>query len=226
MDAVVLDLFGTLVSAPTPRERTHAASQLAAVLGCTAARVESYLGSTWQVRHDGALPTLSGLAAHLVRAVGGSEAALVPLEHELRSLGQARLHPDPTVTHALHALRTTGLRLGVLSDASAEIAAAWPHSPLADLVDAAIFSCHNGALKPDQRLYNRIQTVLGVPAHRMLYIGDGGGDELHGAHQAGMTAVAVCRRGPDEALSFNTTDWAGPTLDAVEDLPTYLQGKQ
>ncbi|WP_143531889.1 hypothetical protein [Saccharothrix sp. ALI-22-I] len=34
MQAVVLDLFGTLVTAPTPEERTGAASRVAAVVGC------------------------------------------------------------------------------------------------------------------------------------------------------------------------------------------------
>ncbi|WP_158566862.1 HAD family hydrolase [Actinomadura craniellae] len=222
MDAVVLDLFGTLVAAPTPQERARAAARLAAVAGCDPAAVERYFRATWLVRHDGTLPTPTDLATHLIRAVHGPDQAVGPVTDELLALGQARLRPAPSVVHALESLRGRGLRLGILSDASAEIAAAWPKSPLAALADAAVFSCQAKATKPDQRLYSRIRAELGVPAHRTLYVGDGGGDELHGALAAGMAAVAVRRRGPANALAFGDTDWSGPILDSAEHVPAYL----
>jgi putative hydrolase of the HAD superfamily len=222
MDAVVLDLFGTLVAAPTLEERAHAASRLATVVGCTIATVERYFRDTWHVRHDGTLPTLTDLATHVVRALHGPNTAIGLITRELRALGKARLVPAPSVVYALKSLRSKRLRLGILSDASAEIAAAWPRSPLAALVDAAVFSCHAGTVKPDQRLYDHICDELHVPAHRTLYVGDGGGDELHGALAAGMGAVAVRRRGPAGALVFGHTDWSGPILDSAEHLPAYL----
>lgn len=222
MEAVVLDLFGTLVTAPTPEERAHAASRVAAVVGCDTTTVERYFHDTWHVRHDGTLPTLADLAAHLVRAAHGPDAVIGPVAGELRTLGHARLVPAPSVVEALKSLRGKRIRLGILSDASAEIAATWPSSPLAELVDAAIFSCTAGAVKPDQRLYGRICAELDVQSDRTLYVGDGGGDELRGALAAGMAAVAVRRRGPIDALSFGDTDWSGPIRDAVEHVPAYL----
>lgn len=222
MDAVVLDLFGTLVAAPTPRERVHAAVRLAHTLDCDPAVVDDYFLSTWPIRHDGTLPALADLATHLVDTVGARATAVEPVTHELRALGRARLAPDVSVVEALQSLRGQGRRLGVLSDASAEIAAAWPASSLAPLMDAAVFSCEIGCTKPDQRLYARISRELDVPVRRTLYVGDGGGDELHGALAHGMAAVAVRRRGPNDALAFGDTAWSGPVLDAIETLPTYL----
>lgn len=219
---MVLDLFGTLVDAPTPNERAHAASRLATRLGCGTATVEDYFDSTWYVRHAGTLPTLEDLATHLVRAVRGSDEVVKAVADELHALGRARLVPAPSIVYALKSLRGNGVRLGILSDASAEIVAAWSTSPLAALVDAAVFSCAAGAVKPDQRLYRDILTDLDVSPHRTLYVGDGGGDELRGAIAAGMAAVAVRRRGPSGALAFNHTDWPGPILDAAEDVPAYL----
>ncbi|MGH8901362.1 MAG: HAD family hydrolase [Egibacteraceae bacterium] len=226
MQAVVLDLFGTLVTAPTPEERARAASRVAAVVGCDTTTVESYFRGTWHVRHDGTLPALADLAAHLVRAVRGPDAAVGPVADELRTLGQARLVPAPSVVYALKSLRSKRLRLGILSDASAEIVAAWPRSPLAALVDAAVFSCTAGAVKPDQRLYGRICAELDVPSDRTLYVGDGGGDELRGALVGGMAAVAVRRRGPTNALVFGDTDWSGPVLDAAEQVLAYLAERE
>jgi len=83
----------------------------------------------------------------------------------------------------------------------------------------------DGSVKPDQRLYTRIRDELDAPAHRTLYVGDGGGDELRGALAAHMTAVAVRRRGPSAALAFGDSDsWSGPVLDAAEQVPAYLAG--
>jgi len=222
VDAVVLDLFGTLVGAPTPAERSHAATRLARVIGCDPPDVEDYFLAAWQVRHDGTLAAVSALAAHLIRAVGGRDSVVDPVVHELCDLGRARLVPDTSVVQTLISLRSKGFRLGVLSDASAEIVATWPTGRLATVVDAAVFSCAAGRTKPDQRLYARVSGELGVPARRTLYCGDGGGDELHGALDHGMIVVGVRRRGPANTLAFGDTEWSGATIDTVEQLPTYL----
>lgn len=222
VDAVVFDLFGTLVTAPTPQERAYAASRLASAVGCEGATVERYFLRTWHVRHDGTLPTLTDLAAHLVRAVHGPDAAVGLVADELRALGQVRLVPAPSIIYALKWLHNNGVRLGILSDASAEIATAWQRSPLAALVDAAVFSCQIGAVKPNPQLYSRIRNELDVQPDRTLYVGDGGGDELRGALTAGMAAVAVRRRGPTSTLAFGDNDWSGPVLDAAEHVPAYL----
>lgn len=225
VDAVVFDLFGTLVLAPTPQERSHAAFRLATVVGCSPAEVERYFCDTWHVRHDGTLPTTFDLAAHLVHAVYRRNVSPELVANELLALGQNRLVPDISVVHALKSLRSKGMLLGILSDSGAEVAAAWPMSPLCELVDSAVFSCQAGTIKPDQRLYDHIRDELDVPAQQMLYVGDGGGDELHGALAAGMATVAVQRRGPADALAFGDTNWSGPIVDAVEKVPAYLAGQ-
>jgi putative hydrolase of the HAD superfamily len=225
MEAVVLDLFGTLVAAPTPHERARAAARLAAVVGCDGPRVDRYLRETWRARHDGSLSTLRQLAEHLIDEVGGPDEAVRPLADQYRLLGQERLVADPSVLCALTALRAGGLRLGILSDASAEVAAAWHVGSLATLVDTAVFSCEAAAVKPDQRLYGRICRELSAPAGRTLYVGDGGGEELHGAVAAGMAALAVRRRGPAGAMVFGAVEWPGPVLERVEDLPAYVSAR-
>ncbi len=143
-------------------------------------------------------------ASRLATVSGCDPATVERYFNKLRALGQARLGPAPSVLYALKSLRSKGVRLGVLSDASAEIAAAWPRSPLATLVDTAVFSCQTGTVKADQRLYGYIC------------------DEPHGALVAGMVVVAVRRRGPAGALAFGDTGWSGPSRDSAEHLPAYL----
>jgi len=221
--AVALDLFGTLVAAPTPTTRTTAASRLARIIGCDTKAVNDYFHGTWQDRHDGTLSLLADLAEHLVNAVAGPTTVVEPVMEELYALACSRLIPDTSVIQALTTLRRMGLRIGVLTDASAEIAAAWPESRLADTVDAAIFSCTATYTKPDHRLYARLTHALRVSPQQTLYCGDGGGDELRGATACGMTAIAVSRRGGRDALVFGEVPWSGSMISAVEDLPTYIE---
>lgn len=222
VNAVVFDLFGTLVVAPTADDRAVAASRLSSVSGRDAAMIERYLRDTWAIRHDGRLPTVRELATHLVRAIHATASAIDTVAAELYALGRSRLVTAASVLRSLRLLHDAGIRLGVLSDASAEIATAWQAGPLAAVVDAAVFSCWAGALKPDQRLYACLLSTMGVRAREALYVGDGGGDELRGALTAGMVAVGVRRRGPAGTLAFGETDWLGPMLDTVENVPSYL----
>ena len=166
--AVVLDLFGTLVAAPTPAARTTAASALARVIGCDIHAVDDYLLGTWRHRHDGTLPTLSDLAEHVVNAVDGPASAIEPVMRELSALAHDRVAPDTSVMRTLTVLGDMGLRIGVLSDASADIATTWPDGRLATIVDAVVFSCAAGCTKPDRRLYARITAALGVPPRHTL----------------------------------------------------------
>lgn len=218
----MLDLFGTLVDAPTPADRSRAASRLAHAIGCDPAAVELYLRATWTVRHDGTMATGGALAEHLVGLIGGPVSAVEPVAHELLALGCSRVVPDDSVIETLLALHGCGLRLGVLRDASPDIVAAWPTSPLAGCVDAAVFSCAAGWTKPDHRLYARISDMLGVPGSETLYVGDGGGDELRGARRCGMSVVTIRRRGPHGAMAFGDRPWRGPAIDTVELVHAYL----
>jgi putative hydrolase of the HAD superfamily len=67
----VLDLFGTVVAAPTAEERARAAFRLAFVVGCDAGMVEHYFRSTWHVRHDGSLPTFANVPAVQALQIAG-----------------------------------------------------------------------------------------------------------------------------------------------------------
>lgn len=222
VDAVVLDLFGTLVAAPTAADRRTASARLASRIGCDATRVDEYFLASWTIRHDGTLPTVSRLAEHLLTYIDGPPSVVELVADELRVLGRQRLRVDDSVVEMLTLLRRGGLKIGVLSDAAAEIADRWQASRLAPLVDTVVFSCHFGATKPDQRLYRAVFQRLDVPPSSIVYCGDGGGDELRGADAAGMAAVRVRRRGGPDALVFGLYGWTGPTISLAEELPAYV----
>ncbi|MFI5623434.1 HAD family hydrolase [Nocardioides sp. NPDC051685] len=219
IDAVIFDLFGTLVDAPTHGHRTGAVAELARAAHRPEDVVDAYLSNSWTARHDGTLATVGDLAEHCVVHTG-SCATVDGVAQTWRALATARLVPDPTVIAALQALRDVGVEVGLISDAGAEVAEAWPDSPLAGLVDHAVFSCTSHAIKPAPDLYLRALSALGAESATSLYVGDGGGDELHGAETLGISAIKVMRRGGDRALAYGESNlWAGPVIAGVEELP-------
>ncbi|MFF6807376.1 HAD family hydrolase [Streptomyces sp. NPDC012616] len=222
--AVILDLFGTLVAAPSVVERRAAAAQFAAILRVSPAVAESVLSDSWQARHDGQMASTTEVAVHLVARCDASAACVDELEVLLARLAHVRLQADASLLRALEQLRRGGARLAVLSDASPDIAEAWSASDLAPHFDAVVFSCRAGAVKPDSLLFRSVLRHLGVAPQQALYCGDGGGDELAGAERAGMRAVRVERRGGSSGLVFGETAWSGRAIPDVEALPTLLDG--
>jgi putative hydrolase of the HAD superfamily len=225
--AVIFDLFGTLVAAPSRSDRTAAVRALSAAAESSTAAVDEYLDESWTARHDGSLPKVDSLVDHLMKHVGSS-ASPSRVAATWRSLAGPRLVPDRSVSTLLADLRANGIRIGLISDASAEIAEAWPSGRLAQKVDHAVFSCTSRAVKPSAVLYREALERLDAHPDEALYVGDGGGDELRGARELGMTSIRVARRGGTGALVYGVGPaWDGLTLSSVEDiaerleLPTY-----
>jgi putative hydrolase of the HAD superfamily len=124
-------------------------------------------------------------------------------------------------------LRARGLRVGVLSDCSAELAQAWAQLPLAGLVDARVLSCEEGRRKPDPELFHLIARHLDAVPQDCLYVGDGGGGELTGASKCGMQAfmLRAADRADNDAHS-REDDWPGPALPTPADVLTLVDGSR
>ena len=91
----------------------------------------------------------------------------------------------------LRALRTAGLRLGLISNADVMEVAPWRTCSLANLFDVEVFSCEVGLVKPEPAIYARCVQALGVLPAECLFVGDGGSHELVGAKEAGMSTAFV-----------------------------------
>ncbi|MFE7130786.1 HAD family hydrolase [Streptomyces sp. NPDC057638] len=221
---MVFDLFGTLVDAPSGPERARLASGLECALGVARGRAREALSASWRARHEGALETVPDIARDLAGRCGARGPDLDQAVAVLREHARRRLEAADSVLGVLGGLRRRGVPVAVLSDAAAETAEAWPVCALSGLVDAVFFSCREGAVKPSPVLYMRVLAALGVPADRVLYVGDGGGDELAGARRAGMTAVGVPCRGGVSAVAYGVRAWSGACVGGMEEVPGLVFG--
>jgi HAD superfamily hydrolase (TIGR01509 family) len=82
------------------------------------------------------------------------------------------------------------IRHGVCSNVSVDYVAALARFP--ELSPAfRILSCFAGCMKPDPRIYELVLEAAGVPADRILFVGDTPAADLEGPIRAGMRAVHV-----------------------------------
>ncbi|WP_370127304.1 HAD family hydrolase [Streptacidiphilus sp. EB103A] len=218
--AVIFDFFGTLTpSTPTEVWDAHAARS-ASPLGIPARQWRTTLDASFAERATGSLGDLTATFRTLAQRnnIHPSAEALAAACTARMAAQQELFVLRDDAASTLTELRSRGLRLGVLSDCTAELAAAWSRLPVAELVDARVLSCEEGRRKPDPELFRLIARRLGVDPQECLYIGDGGGGELTGASNCGMQAFML--RAADWAVNdahAREDDWTGPTLPSLTD---------
>jgi HAD superfamily hydrolase (TIGR01662 family) len=102
------------------------------------------------------------------------------------------VHVGPDVVPTLQALRSRGLRLGIVSNAAylprlmeQQLAALG----LADYFDAVTFSSEVGVRKPQPAIYADALRKLGVDPSLTLFVGDRVREDVQGPQAMGMRAV-------------------------------------
>lgn len=216
--AVVFDFYGTLAPGSSLAQRAASRIAVADSLGCDRDRFDAVVRKSFTERATGrtgdAVATMAWLAARCGVEVSERQAR----EAYRRRLEAERVFmaPRPEAVEVLAALRRRGIRLGVLSDCTHELAELWPQLPFAPLVDAAAFSVHTGVRKPAAVTYQGVCARLDVTPQDCLYVGDGGSNELSGARAAGLRAVQLC--GPEFADCHTYDAEHGWTGEVITDL--------
>ena len=228
-DAVIFDLFGTLVP-EFPRSTFYeTVADMADALGVDPPRFRAEWDRTGIDRQTGAFE--DGMAGN-VRAIcavlqvpapsaAEVEAALAPRDAMYRRW----FHPRVGAVEVLTALRQRGVPTALISMCAPDTPAMWRASPLGGLVDVEVFSCEVGLRKPDAAIYRYATERLDVDPAACLYCGDGAYGELTGASAVGMRAYLI--RPPDLNVSESLTpepeeDWQGPVVADLRDLLAFV----
>jgi putative hydrolase of the HAD superfamily len=222
MTAVVFDFYGTLTPFHAPAPWADHVARLAAVLGVAPDALAAALDTSYPERATGRLgdgrQTLRALAARL-----GADPPEGKLDEACRirqRFQEPLMRLRPEALPVIRQLRDRGLRIGLVSDCTSELPAAWPRLPVAPLVDAPVFSCVEGTRKPDPRLFRAVAGRLGADPAGCLYVGDGGGRELTGSSAVGMHAVLLA--GADWHSSHRVYDredgWKGARISSLTEL--------
>ena len=229
-DAVVLDLFGTLVPEFSRSDFYDSVRTAADVLGCDRDAFERGWVETAHERQTGAYP---GGVGDNVRAIVAALRGKQPTDEVLEAALATRkvlydrwFRPREGALETLRDVKAGGFPIALISMCAPDTPERWRASSLAPFVDVAIFSSETGLRKPDPGIYLAACDRLDVEPGRCLYCGDGAYGELTGATAVGMTAVLI--RPPDldvaEALTPEPEeDWRGPVIGHLRELLGILE---
>ncbi len=221
MTAVVFDFYGTLTPVGPAAAWVDHTSRLAGLFGVRPEALARALDESYPERATGALgdvrQTLRTLATRL-----GAQLTEDRLDEACRvrqEMQESLFRLRPEALPVIGQLRTRGLRIGLVSDCTSELPAAWPRLSLAAVIDAPVFSCVERTRKPDPRLFRAVTERLAVDPAACLYVGDGGGRELTGSTAVGMRAVLLA--GPDwhdHGVYDRESDWDGLRISSLREL--------
>lgn len=218
--AVLFDLYDTLVRVDDAglTAKVATCAELATVdadvfrRGWFAVSMESNLGKYETIearvgavlRGVGRTPT-----ADVVAAIAGIERAFLT----------AHVRPFPDAAGALGTLRADGLKLAIVSNASASAKIVMECCGLLPLVDAVVLSSDVGDVKPNPAIYYRTLDILEVPPAAGCFVGDGNDRELDGAKAVGLRAVLLRRNYPRYGVRASSSEAAvDATVDSLADV--------
>jgi putative hydrolase of the HAD superfamily len=229
-DAVLFDLFGTLVHTVSPDDYHAMLVRISAELYVPIGPFETAWRATIHARESGELGPLRSILHSTAMSAGVEptpDAVQRGQDEWLRTAGRW-LTPRVLAVETIGSFRDAGYKVGLISNCSAEIPPQWPANPLSELVDVPVFSCDVGVMKPDPAIYQRACAMLKVRPERCLFLGDGGSRELTGAAALGMEAVLLRVPGEEHTWFDNTyrqdaLEWAGAIITDLADLTRFLQ---
>jgi putative hydrolase of the HAD superfamily len=225
--AVLFDLFGTLVRNFSSHDYQEVLNQMASILALPPSEFKKLWWETATERNTGSLNSIQASLAYIAEKLGA-----VPDASKIEEAIRIRLDfikwmltPRPHAIEVLSSLKSLGYQIGLISDCSNDIPLVWDESPLAPLFETVIFSCVVGLKKPDPRIYAEATRRLGVKPQQCLFIGDGGSRELTGAAQVGMHAVLIQPYGETELPQANSEakEWRGPAISSLEEVLDLLR---
>jgi putative hydrolase of the HAD superfamily len=220
---VLIDLWGTLVpTSPATAVIKHLHS-VADALGADPISFTRDWEESMAERCRGELGSLE----ESIRWVAARQ-AFTPTERAVRRAADIRvafhrsaLQASAPLLPALDALRDSGMRLVLVSDATSETPRAWSSVPMGSRFAGTVFSCETGFCKPDPRVYVRALELIGLPPGDCAFVGDGGSRELTGAQSAGLEAFLYRFPGQPRAPDHRylpDTEWNGPILGDLREL--------
>jgi putative hydrolase of the HAD superfamily len=187
--AVIFDLFHTLTSADVVHLSGKGTSEM---LGVSREDWNEQLLKYSDDRLRGKITDPFIIIERMAHAIDRTitlETIKKAVANRIKRFRHALMSIDESNLDTLRRLKYMGKTLGLISNADVTEILGWQSSPLVQYFDKALFSCQVGFVKPEREIYESCISGLGVVPEDCLYVGDGGSDELKGAHDVGMKTV-------------------------------------
>lgn len=223
-EAVIFDLFGTLINKLSLRQHTDVLRQMASVVSVPSDDFVRLWFDTFNERGLGVFQNLEANVEYICERLGVhlddariKFAAKINIEYTARSI-----KPRPDAVQVLSYLKSHSYKAGLISNCSTSIPGILKGMSFAPLIDVSVFSSLIGIQKPEPRIYRMAAERLAVEPEKCLYIGDGDEHELTGAAQAGMHPVLIRDSSEDSTdvyrVNAETEQWDGPVISSLTEV--------
>jgi len=220
--AVIFDLFGTLVDNFTESEYQRVLREMSVALNAPHDTFSKLWRDSFYLRTNGTHRTHQESIRYICNQVGVTipeeqvqKASDIRLDYTVRTLV-----PRPATLPTINTLKSTGYKVGLISDCSPETPEVWPKTPFNNIFDITVFSCAVSLKKPDPRIYRYACDRLGVKPEDCLYVGDGSSNELTGAAAVGLHPILICDPGDTADTHFvdKEQNWTGPVISSLNEV--------
>jgi putative hydrolase of the HAD superfamily len=223
---VIFDFYGTLTVGVTVQQLRSDSRRIANASGLPESALFQTMSNTFTPRATGLYGDMEETIREVARVSGhhldaAATKRACDAQIAIGNSTSARLRREAVAT--LRWLRASGMVIGVISDCTHELPLCWADLPIAPFVSAAIFSVEAGYRKPHPHLYRDMCAALDRHPNELLYVGDGGSNELTGAIRSGMSAALLRTSDNVDAVIYDPeTEWLGPVIDGLDKLPALL----
>jgi putative hydrolase of the HAD superfamily len=221
-EAVVFDLFGTLVPEYTKADFYGAVTAAADAVGADRDAFRAEWDRTAVARQTGGFRDLRSNVRAICDTLGlASDDATIGRALEAReAMFRAGFHPREGALETLAELRARGYPIALVSMCAPDIPDRWRTLPLSPFVQVTVFSSETGLRKPDPAIYLAATEALGIAPEACVYCGDGAYGELTGAAAVGMTPFLIRDPSLDHAalLTPQRDAWDGPAIGDLREL--------
>ena len=219
--AVIFDLYGTLVGNFSRRAYDKVQEEMAQILGVSYPKFWQTMGETIKDRSLGNLSAEENIVGVCRRL--GVKADRTQIEQTVflkDEFTRKSIIPDPEVLEALDLLKRNGLHIGLITNCNSAVPRFFPESPLAQYIDAPVFSCEEQIKKPSRRIYEIACERLNIQPQECLYVGDGSDKELTTAAALGMLPILKRTDLTDVYDSHRpeVENWQGIAIDEISEL--------
>ena len=223
--AVIFDLYGTLVENFSLKAYNKVQEEMAKILGVPYPKFWQAMGETIKDRSLGNLSVEENIVEVCHRL--GIKANRTQIEQTVflkDEFTRKSIIPEFEVLEALDLLKRNGLYTGLITNCNSAVPRFFPESPLAQYIDAPVFSCEEQIKKPSRRIYEIACERLNVQPQACLYIGDGSDKELTTAAALGMLPILKRTDLTDvyDPHRPEVENWQGHVIDEISELCTIV----
>jgi putative hydrolase of the HAD superfamily len=224
-EAVIFDLFGTLVENFAAEKSFENLSTMASILGMPPADFAAH----WRIhivdRMSGKTKNYQACIKNICRQLG-----IQPGNVKIDKAASVRfimnqqevMTSKPGALEVLTYLKNNNYKTALLSNCSMETAAIWPETELAPFIDIPVMSAVEGIMKPDPRLFQIAIDKLAVKPEACIYVADGVGQELTTAAKLGMYPVLV-EVPHDSEYEKDRETWHGLKITSLKEVLNLLK---